>query len=473
MSVIRFGTDGWRGRIAADFTFENVRIVVQAVSDFLKESHPVEKNLVVGYDRRFLSEEFSKITCEVLAGNGFRVSLFSKPVPTPLVSFAVVHTKSIGGIVLTASHNPPEFHGFKFKESYGASASPETTRRIESFLGRSEVRSAPFEEAYSAGKIRPLNCDKEYLAALRRRVSFSLFRKARLKVLFDSLYGSASDYVPKLFSFGSLRLETLHTQRDILFGGLSPEPIPRNLVDLVRKMKTGSFDVGFALDGDGDRLAVVAPGGKFIPPSKVLSLLLLHFTDGKGLRGKVVKTVSSSLLIDRIAAAAGLEVIETPVGFKHISERMTRDPQFLLGGEESGGMGFRGGLPERDGLLSALYFLEMMASRKKSIVDLLRWVDRKFGPSETDRLDLHYPTEKWGPLCGRLRGEANGFFGDGSSVRLKEFDGLKLVGKESWILFRMSGTEPLLRIYAEAPSVKEVRRLLEKGRALAFREGPS
>ncbi|MBI4436779.1 MAG: phosphoglucomutase/phosphomannomutase family protein [Candidatus Omnitrophica bacterium] len=470
MSVIHFGTDGWRGRIAREFTFERVREASQAIAEYLSKHSSSRGSLVVGHDRRFLSEQFARASAEVFAGNGFKVYLFPKPVPTPLISFAVVQKKLLGGIVLTASHNPPEFHGLKFKEPSGSSASPRTTAAIERSLGHSRILKVPFQEALQRKRIVWLQMDRVYIASLRRRVDQARLKNSRLKVLADGLYGSAAEYLPLVLSLGSVRVDALHTHRDVLFGGLSPEPIPPNLGELIQGMRRGLYDVGFALDGDGDRFAAILPGGHFLPPTKILALLLLHFVENKGLRGKVVKTVSSSSLIDRIASAFDLEVLETPVGFKHISEKMVADPDFLIGGEESGGMGFRGSLPERDGLLSALLFLEMMAFRRKSITRLLKELDQRFGSSETDRIDLHYPKERWELLVRRVRKEGEKLLLGDSLLDLKGFDGLKLIGKKSWLLFRMSGTEPLLRIYAEGPSLPHVQRLLKQGRSLALKE---
>ena len=474
MSVIHFGTDGWRGRIAKEFTFERVRVVSQAIADTLSKSFSSRRgekgSLVVGHDRRFLSEQFAKASAEVLAGNGFKVYLFPKPVPTPLISFAVVQKRFLGGIVLTASHNPAEFHGLKFKESSGSSASSRTTEAIEKCLGHSKVRFLSLQEALKTKRIVWLELDDAYLTSLKKRVDQARLRKSRLNVLADGLYGSAAEYLPRVLSFHSVKVEALHTQRDVLFGGLSPEPIPKNLGELTRKMRRGSYDVGFALDGDGDRFAAILPGGRFLHPSKILALLLLHFVEGKGFGGNVVKTISSSSVIDRIAGRFGLEVIETPVGFKHIAERMIRDPDFLIGGEESGGMGFHGSLPERDGLLSALFFLEMMAFRRKSVAQLLEALKQRFGSFESDRIDLHFPKENWELLLRRARREGKGLLSGDSLVGVKDFDGLKLIGKRSWLLFRMSGTEPLLRIYAESTSTDHVQEILKKGRSLALKE---
>lgn len=468
MSVIHFGTDGWRGRIARDFTFENVRKLSQAVADFLSKGRGHSRgDVVLGYDRRFLSEAFARITAEVLAGNGFRIFLLAKPVPTPLVSFTVVQKRCLGGIVLTASHNPADFHGFKFKEPWGASATPETTRAIEGHLGRSKVARLPYDEALKRKKIVVLNQDHSYLSSLWKKVDGSLFEKVRLRVLADSLYGSASEYLPRALSLGSVKVEALHTERDVLFGGVAPEPIPKNLGELMQRMQKGSYDIGVALDGDGDRVAAVIPGGRFIPPTKIFALLLFHFVENKGLRGRVVKTISGSSLIDRIASTYGLLLEETPVGFKHIAQRM-QEPDFLMGAEESGGMGFRGSVPERDGILSALFLLEAMASGKKSIVQLLQRLRQRFGPFETDRVDIHYPMECWEPLARRIRKKGRTLLLKDSLSEIKDFDGIKLIGKERWILFRMSGTEPLLRIYAEGPSHRHVQRLLANGRTFAL-----
>lgn len=469
MSVIHFGTDGWRGTIAREFTFENVRKVSQAVATFLSHCHPRKGSLVIGHDRRFLSEEFARVSAEVLAGNGFKVFLFSKPVPTPLVTFTVVQKHLLGGIVLTASHNPPEFQGFKFKEPWGASATSRTTRQIERHLGRRKVRLFPFTEAVKQKKIIVTKPDHSYLSFLRKRIDLSLFRRTSLKILTDGLYGSASDYLPQALSVGSIRVESLHTERDVLFGGLTPEPFPAHLGELTRKMREARHDIGIALDGDGDRMAAVLPGGRFLHPNKIFALILYHFAEAKCLRGLVVRTVSGSGLIDRIAAAYGMPLEETPIGFKYIAERMVGNRDFLIGGEESGGMGFRGSLPERDGILSSLFLLEAMAFSRKPLSVLLQRIRNRFGPSESARIDLPYPKEKWKVLTRRIRREARRVLGEPLS-KMSDLDGMKLVGKTRWLLFRMSGTEPLLRIYAEAPSENEVKKLLKQGEVLASRE---
>ena len=467
--MIQFGTDGWRGRIARDFTFENVRKVSQAISDFLSRKGP-KGTLIIGHDRRFLSEKFARSAAEVLAGNGFRVLLFSKPVPTPLVSFTVVQKNAVGGVVLTASHNPPEFHGLKFKESRGSSATPQTTEKIESHLGRSKIRRFSFEEALRKKKIGWIDSDASYLSSLRKATDLSLFKKFRINVLADALHGSSADYIHQALSLGSVKVEILHAERDVLFGGVSPEPIPQNLGELTLRMRKGPYDIGIALDGDGDRLAAMMPGGIFLTPTHILTLILYHFVNQKKLQGKVVKTISVSSLIDRIADSYDLPLEETPIGFKHISERMS-DPDFLIGGEESGGMGFRGSpFPERDGILSALFLLEAMAASERPIHHLLQKIQREFGPLETGRVDLHYPKEKWTALLRRLRREEKKLLLEEVPLTVKDFDGLKLIGKNRWILFRMSGTEPLLRIYAEGRSQKEVNQMLQRGRALSQKE---
>ncbi len=466
MSVIRFGTDGWRGRIARDFTFENVRKVSQAIADSLAAKGR-KGSVVVGHDRRFLSEQFAKASAEVFSGNGFKVFLFSKPVPTPLVSYAVVQKKSCGGVSLTASHNPFEFHGLKFKEPHGASATPETTRKIESRLGRTAIRRLPFDSAFKQNKITWLETDASYISSLWKRVDPSIFEKVPLRVLADALHGSAADYLPRALSRGRVRVDMLHAERDVLFGGVSPEPIPVHLTELAKGMKGRRYDIGIALDGDGDRLAAVMPGGAFLSPTKIVSLLLYHFVEVKRMRGKVVKTISGSRLIDRIASFYGLPLEETPVGFKYISEKM-HDPDFLIGGEESGGIGFRGSpFPERDGLLSALFLLEAIASSGRSVRQLLQKVQKQFGPLESDRIDLRFPSENWKRLLRRVhQREKNLLLGE-APLQIKAFDGLKLIGRERWILFRMSGTEPLLRIYAEGRSKIEAGKILTAGRRLA------
>jgi len=467
MSVIHFGTDGWRGRIAREFTFENVRNVSQATADFLKKGSLSKKEVIIGYDRRFLSEEFARVSAEVFAGNGLSVSLFSEPVPTPLVSLAVVQKKVALGVVLTASHNPPEFHGFKLKASTGASASPDITHAVERSVGKSPLQKLSWEEALSQKKGRHLSPRPFYVASLQKKINPHFFRKKPLKVLVDTLHGSTSAFLPEALALGGLQIDLLHTERDVLFGGASPEPIPQHLQALSQRMRSNGYDIGIAFDGDGDRIAAVAPGGRFLSPVQILGILLYHFAERKALWGKVVKTVSVSSLIDRMASFYSLLLEETPVGFKHIAEEMVRDPDFLVGGEESGGIGFRGHIPERDALLSALFLLEALAASEGSVHDLLKTFTERFGKFATDRLDLPFPKERWRPLEQKIRQHEKKLLGE-FPHEVKDFDGVKLIGEHQWLFFRMSGTEPLLRIYAEAETPHKVKTLLLRGKTFAL-----
>ncbi len=468
--MIHFGTDGWRGRIGREFTFEKVRTASQAFAAFLSKHHPRKGSLVVGYDRRFLADQFAKSASEVLVGNGFKVLFFSKPVPTPLVSFTVHQTKALGGMVLTASHNPAEFLGMKLKDATGASYDARGTEAVERLLSHTRPRQMPFEEGRRRKRITLLGPGRtNYISSLHRRLDPSFFKKRPLKILVDCLHGVTGNFAQAAFSIGSLRLEILHGERDVLFGGHPPEPIREHLGELVRKMKNGRYDIGLALDGDGDRLAAVGPGGLFLSPSEIFAIVLFHLVEKRRLRGKVVRTVSCSSLVDRLAASYGLPLEEVPVGFKHIASRMKTDPDFLLGGEESGGLGFRGRLPERDGLLSALFLLESLAAQGQTVNQILGMLKKRFGSFETDRIDLPYPKEGWAKLVRRLRREGRRLLPDGEFLGFRERDGLKLVGENRWLLFRMSGTEPLLRIYAEGRSQREVKRLLEKGKNFALK----
>ena len=456
-STIRFGTDGWRGVIADDFTFENVRRVAQATADFWK-SQKLPKTAIVGYDNRFLSEVFAKLTCEVFAANGIRALYPPTVVPTPAVSYAVRDRNLCGAIMITASHNPPHFNGYKLKAHYAGPADAELCKGVERFLDKSPVRT-------TGGTIESYDPRPAHIAAIKKLVNLRQIRAANLRIVTDPMHGCGGRVIEELVGG-----ETIRADRDVFFGGTNPEPIGKNLLPLCRAVKRARADIGLAIDGDADRLGIVDNNGRYVSIQLVFALLLLHLLRNRGERtGLVVKSSNSTVLIDRICRAHGLQFTEVPVGFKHICEQM-RAHDVLIGGEESGGMGFRGHIPERDGILANLMMLELLATTGKPLSQLTAELQREFGRSVYDRIDMPYPLEKRDRLMAHLREKPPGKLCGVALAEVKTYDGVKYIAKDdSWLMFRTSGTEPIIRIYSEATSAVRVKDLLAHGRRLALR----
>lgn len=472
--ALRFGTDGWRGVMADDFTFANVRRVAQATAEYWnsiveRASRPLAggaetgetpvplRTAIVGFDNRFLSEDFARVTSEVLAANGITALLPAEAVPTPAVSFAIRDRKLCGGVMITASHNPPRFNGFKLKGDFAGPADERLCRAVESFIDRSPVRCG-------GGRVETYDPRPAYLAAVRRLVDLRKIRAAKLRVVFDSMHGCGGRVLEQAVGGTTIRAE-----RDVFFGGVNPEPIQKNLGALCKAVKAARAEVGLATDGDGDRLGMVDDKGRYVSVQLVFVLLLVHLLKNRQQRGEVVvKSVNSTMLVDRICRKFGLPVVEVPIGFKHACEMMrTRD--VLMAGEESGSMGFQGHIPERDGILANLLLLEMLAMERKSVTQLLAEVQKEFGRSAYERVDLACPLEKRDRLMEKLRREPLKKLLDVPVVEVKTFDGVKCVARDdSWLMFRASGTEPVLRIYCESTNAGRVQQLLAFGRRLAM-----
>ncbi len=464
---ITFGTEGWRGIIAEAFTMENVRKVSQAIAEHFREtaSTPGQRPAIaVGYDTRFLSDRFANVVCEVLAANGLKSFLSDRAVPTCAVSRAVVEHHLAGGIVVTASHNPAVYNGIKVKECFGGSATPETVASIEQRIGRHPVRQRAFGEAVRQGLIQPIEMLPAFLNGIRTCVDLPTIRRSRLRVVVDPMHGAADRLMANLLAGGRCRVETIHAQPDPLFGGHAPEPIPAHLGELAKTLKRRRWDVGLATDGDADRLGVVAPNGTFLNPGQVLCILLEHLIASRRWRGAVVKSISNTSMIDRLARGLGLRLLEVPVGFKHIVKLMLED-DVLIGGEESGGIGIQGYLPERDGLLMGLLVLEAMAVQGRSLIEILRRLERRFGRWCYARRDLTVSQDRVAKFFERLRTHPPARVAGVAVAEVKTLDGIKLIGRdESWLLFRRSGTEPIVRVYAESPvGLRRVTRLLDFG----------
>lgn len=465
---ITFGTDGWRGVIAEEFTAGNVRVVSQAIADHAQSAvrrlgRRGALTIAVGHDTRFLSDYFARAVCEVLAGNAIRTVLTDRAVPTCALSRCVLGARLPLGIMVTASHNPAIYNGLKVKEAFGGSASQETVGSIERRLGRSPVKRLPFDEAVNAGMIRLANMMPLYLQGIRSFIDVAAIRRAPLRVVVDSMHGAGGRMVEGLLSRGRCRVETLRADPDPRFGGEAPEPIPSHLSGLMRTVRRTRADLGIATDGDADRLGIIGPGGRWLNPGQVLCVLLEHLITTRRATGAVVKTVSNTMMINRLAEALGLRLIEVPVGFKHIAGLMLED-DVLIGGEESGGIGVKGYMPERDGILNGLLLLEAVAVRRQTLPTLLGRLERRYGRWFYGRRDLHATRSQIERLFNRLRERPPGSCAGIPVARVDTRDGIKLIGRdESWLLFRRSGTEPLVRIYAETPQQRRLGRLLECG----------
>jgi phosphomannomutase len=469
MAQIKFGTDGWRAVIAEDFTFANVERVAQATADYWSE-HPVsgtERRVIVGYDRRFLSNEFARRAAEVMAGNGFETMLTPDPTPTPSVSFEVKRRKAIGGVMITASHNPPIFNGFKLKSHYGGSADPVICREVERFLDRNPVRAMPLNEAQKAGRIAIRDVRPAHYAALKKLVDFKRIAGSGLRFAHEALYGVGAGCFDQLLAGTSCRVTTLNGEHDALFGGINPEPIQRNYARSAAYLAKHPHDVCLVTDGDADRVGGMDGRGNALTTHQVISLLLHHYVANRQAGGRVVKALNTTSMLDKMCEHYGLELVETGVGFKFIAAEMIKGG-VLLGAEESGGIGFAGHIPERDGIAAGLLLLELLAFEKKSVNRLLAGLERRFGPHRYNRIDTHFPLEQRAELMEFLARNPPAKLAGSPVAEVETYDGVKYTARDtSWLMIRGSGTEPILRVYAEAGSDATVTKLLNTGLKLA------
>ncbi len=465
MSVIKFGTDGWRAIMDREFTFENVSLVAQAFGDYLNQTKKGgPPRVVIGFDYRKNSENYAKTFAEVLVANNIGVILSANACPTPAVSFTIVSQKLEAGILITASHNPPAYNGIKIKTDFGGSADKAITDAVERLIGKNSVKKGAFTKTNPA----IINLNGPYLEFLKKYLDIEVIKNSPYRVLVDSMHGVGDRHIEEILAGGALRVTTIRSERDIAFGGINPEPIPHNLGVSIGMMKKDGFDLGVVTDGDADRVGAIRPGGEFISPGIILSLILLHFVEDLKKKGSVVTTLSNTALIYKVARKLGLKVHETPVGFKYICEIM-RTENVLIGGEESGGIGFQNYLYERDGLLSGLLLMQMMAVRKKSFDEILKGVEKEFGKLYYVRNDVDYPNELKLKLFQALSAQTPKTLLNQAVKETKSRDGIKFIlDDDSWLLFRLSGTEPILRIYSEATSQELAEGLVAYGKELAF-----
>jgi phosphomannomutase len=459
MAQIKFGTDGWRGIIAEDFTYENVRKVAHAVARYLIRAERPERGVVVGYDTRFGSERFARVAAETFTAAGIPVSLATEACPTPTVSLLVRLRGAAAGLQVSASHNPYQWNGLKLKASYGSSASPAIVAQVETEIER------VLREGFSAlpprkNLLQSLDARTPYLEKLSELVDWDRLRAAKLHFLIDPMHGAARGLLRDLFRRNGVQCGEIRGTRDPLFGGVNPEPIEPHVEALRHALRDGNFDAGFAFDGDGDRIGAMDPDGTFVTPHQIFSILFWHLAGTRKLTGDVAKTFSTTKMIDKIAAKFGREVFETPIGFKYICDRML-ESDVLLGGEESGGIGTKLYLPERDATVNALLLAEVMAWHGKTLNQLVAALHREFGEHHYGRVDL---VLKPGQREKAIDYFANGKLGrvlDWPVVRREDLDGIKAyLGDVGWVMVRASGTERMLRVYSETIRPEMTRRVL-------------
>lgn len=458
-SPIVFGTDGWRGRIGRDLTFDSVARVVDAIASWCVDFSTAEpgdpRTVVLVHDTRFLSPELAAESAERLARKGFRVRLTDRPVPTPCASWHVKDGGLRAGIAITASHNPAEWNGVKVKASFGGSALPATYAAIAAHADRA-IHDTP------GGAVEKTDLAAPYHSAIARAVDLDAIRRSGLRVLFDAMHGAAGTGLASIVGEGNpTRVTTLRGERNPTFGGINPEPIAVHLGASCAALASQGFDIALASDGDGDRLGVLTRNGTFVTPHRVLALLAESLHRRGRVRGGIAKTFSTSLLLDRVAARLGVPLYVTPIGFKHIAEKMLAG-EVGIGGEESGGLGVSFFLPERDGILSALLVLEAIAVSGSSLEELLAGQDREYGALAYGRRDLHFDTDLLRRYVNGLRTSPPGSRAGETVTGVEDLDGVKLVlGTRGWLLHRLSGTEPIIRIYAEHEDPARIEPLLD------------
>lgn len=452
--TIRFGTDGWRGVIGDDFTPENVAHVAQGFADVYPALPEKGRPVIIGYDRRRQSKESAELVARVLAANNIPVFLSKDYCPTPCVSWMVKEKKAAAGVMITASHNPPNWNGIKFKESYGGAASAEYLKPIEEAIAVSIQKGKEPGQKKGADFFDPYG---DYLNALRGLVNLKKIQNANFKILYDPMFGAGSGFLEKLLPG---QIETIHKGPDPDFGGLHPEPIQPYVNEAMEKMRCGRYSVCLITDGDADRIGCVDEKGNVVSAHEIFALILKHLVENQKRKGKVIKSISTTVMIDRLCKKYGLPLEVSPVGFKFISPAMRRG-NVLIGGEESGGIGMPHHLCERDGLFCALLLLEMMAAAQRTIGDLAVQLQKEAGPCFYKRIDLKLPPEKKERACAKLKTFQPKTLAGRPIKKRTTLDGYHFaLEDESWLLIRPSGTEPLLRTYAEAPSLKQVDALL-------------
>ncbi|MBI3161747.1 MAG: phosphoglucomutase/phosphomannomutase family protein [Chloroflexi bacterium] len=476
---IHFGTDGWRAVISDSFTFSNLRMVSQAIADAVASEHwdksqnVDQKKIVVGYDTRFLSDRFAGEVSRVLAANGFKVMLAQADSPTPAISFAVKHNHAIAGIMITASHNAPRYNGLKLKGAFGGSALSEQCRRVEVYINDNEEQARgpnlmDFKKARDAGLIQKFNPLPSYFEHMHKLINTEIIADNPQRFVVDAMYGSGRGVIKSFLQGTGCDIAEIRGEMNPGFGGVHPEPIAKYLGPLASAVSSGMGNFGVVTDGDADRIGAMDERGNFVDPHKIMALSLKYLVEKRGWTGAVVRTVSTTRMIDRLAKRYGLKLYETPVGFNHIADYMMKE-DVLIGGEESGGISFKGHIPEGDGPIMGLLLVEMIASAKKSLYDMVEDLLADVGPAMYERADLRLsrPIAK-AEMTEMLTQKAPAEIGGQRVDEVSQRDGVKyIMADDSWLLIRPSGTEPVLRVYAEGRSMDMVRALLDYGKTVA------
>ncbi|MGH7687759.1 MAG: phosphoglucomutase/phosphomannomutase family protein [Candidatus Dormibacteria bacterium] len=476
-SPIRFGTDGWRAVVADDFTYANVRAVAQGVAWYVGDD---ARPLVVGHDSRYCAELFAREAARVLVANGRRVVLLNRVAPTPAISWSVIRKQAAGAMAITASHNSAEFNGIKYKPDFGGSAPPAVVADIEQDTARAlrdGVTTMGLEDAMNTGRLELADPIPEYLAQIGTMVNLARLRESGLRVLHEAMYGAGAGLLAEAVGPGRITIEQLHSERNPGFGGMHPEPIDRYMPEAMQRMAAGGFDAGIANDGDADRVGVIDENGRYVNQLQVMSLLAMYLLEQRGERGDIVRSITSSSMLDALGSRFGVTVHEMPVGFKYIGQKMT-ETNALFGCEESGGYAFRGHIPERDGILSGLMVLEMIIAYGTTLSGLVAHLEELVGPHAYARHDISFPREGYDErkqdVYRRMRDHEPATFEGTAVVRVRDDDGYKFyLADGSWVLMRMSGTEPLMRVYAEASTGERVQQLIAAMEQLAGVEAAS
>jgi phosphomannomutase len=460
MNSIRFGTDGWRGVIAEDFTFANARIVAHAIARYVVRGEDARKGVLIGYDHRFASDTIAAAVADTISATGTPVWLTDKPCPTPAISLLVRQRNAAGGLVITASHNPARWNGIKYKASYGSSALPSIVAQIEAELENVQRDGIP-PLPPRKNLIQPLEPRSPYLETIEKLVDWDRLRAAKFRFVSDAMHGSAAGLLPDLFTRNGIACDEIRGTRDPRFGGAHPEPIEPHIDPLRQAVRSGKYDAGFCSDGDGDRIGAIDRDGSFVNPHQIFALLVWHLIGTRNLPGEIAKTFSVTKLIDKLATKFNRKLHEVPIGFKYICELML-EQDILIGGEESGGIGTSLYLPERDATVSALLLGELMAWHGKSLGELLATLQKEFGEYHYGRVDLDLqPGQKEKALVHFSDGRVSKLL-DWPVAGRQNMDGIKLyLGEIGWVMVRASGTENLLRVYSETDKPETTKRVLD------------
>lgn len=468
---IKFGTDGWRGVIADDFTYDNVRIVAQGIANYLKESGKAEKGLVVGYDFRFASEGFAAAVAEVVGANDIKVWLCQEAAPTPAVSYAILAQKAGGAVMVTASHNPGIWNGIKVRPEYAGAASPEIIEKIESQVrltqSSGQVQRRTLQDLNKAGVVNYFDPKPAYFEQIGKLVDLNAIRNAGLNVVADAMYGVGAGYFSALLRGGTTRVHNTRSQRNPIFPGINPEPIPPNVGDTMEAVRTHKADVGLATDGDADRIGAVDENGNFINQLQMYALLFLYLLEIRGMRGPAVRTVTATVMADKLGKLYGVPVYETGVGFKYVAPKML-ETGAIIGGEESGGFAFKGHIPERDAFLAGLFLLDLRIKLGRPLSEVIQYLYDKVGAHYYDRRDFHFDPRRKAEIIRRVSDHRPAEMDMMRVVDVNTTDGNKFILEDgSWLLIRFSGTEPVMRIYTETTDPARVDRMLDMGETIA------